>query len=174
MAMVRKMFVVGAALMAGGLLGAASPKPAPQSDPAAEITAAERKMEAIYNSPEYQKDPTIIHPYLSPDMILFDVLEPGVFAGEAAIRRADDIASEYPGGKVAFGDMKVHARGDMGYAAYIQQFTGKDAAGRPFSMKILTTDTWEKTDGRWWIVHQQATVPMDAATLVQLVKPKTN
>lgn len=157
----------------GGLpqVASAAPAQAAKSDPVAEITALEREMEGLYNSPEFPKNPAIMHRFLSPDMTLIDIMQPGRFQGAATLKHADEVGVSFLG-KVTFQNLNVQADANLGYVEYIQYFVGKTPAGQPFEMNLYTTDIWRKVDGKWLMVHQHVTLPMDQATLVQVMAPK--
>lgn len=145
----------------------------PESDPVAEITAIEKEMEALYNSPEFPRNPSIIHPYLSPDMTLIDIMEPTRFQGAEALAHADEIGATFQG-KVEFRNINVTATEQMGYVEYIQYFFGTDINGNAFEMPLYTTDIFQKIDGKWKMVHQAVNLPMDMETVQKLMAPKNS
>lgn len=160
------------ALLSAGSANAQAPEKTAATDPVAQITALEKEMEALYNSPEFPKNPALVHPYFSPDMTLIDIMEPARFEGAEMWKHADEIGATFQG-KVEFRNLKVHATRDMGYVEYIQYFTGTDVNGQPFEMNLYTTDIWQNDNGKWQMVHQHVTLPMDQATMVKVMAPKT-
>lgn len=168
-----KTAVLAAALIAG--LTAASPpghRAASMEDAKsiAEITAIEKSMEVLYNSPEFPRNPAIVHPYLSPEMTLIDIMKPGRFQGPDTIKHADEVGSTFQG-KVTFRNLNVQASGNFGYVEYLQYFVGTDVHGKKFEMNLYTTDIWHKNDGKWLMVHQHVTLPLTQENLVQVMAP---
>ncbi|CAN5192640.1 hypothetical protein BH10PSE12_BH10PSE12_37160 [soil metagenome] len=166
---------IAALALAAGLTAASAPgrpaAPATELKSVAEIIAIEKKMEALYNSPEFPKNPAIIHPYLSPDMTLIDIMKPGRFQGKDTIKHADEVGATFQG-KVTFKNLNARANADLGYVEYLQYFVGTDVNGKQFEMNLYTTDIWQKRDGTWKMVHQHVTLPIDQATMVEVMTPK--
>lgn len=136
---------------------------------AVEITALEKRYQDILNSPEWPKNPAILHAFFAPGFTMNDIERPGRF--EDGVKHYDDLATMFFGTS-EFKDMRVHVNGDLGYVTYVQYFTGRSPKGQPVVANLYLTDVWEKQNGRWLMVHQQATLPLDSAALTSAMMPK--
>ena len=63
-----------------------------------------------------------------------------------------------------FWELTVEVEGSIGYAFSLQRYTGVLRDGRPLDVTTRQTDIWRKIDGRWLIVHQHVSYPMDKKT----------
>ena len=52
----------------------------------------------------------------------------------------------------------------IGYAHSIQRFTGTDKNGKRVVMAFRVTDCLEKENGKWKIVHEHNSMPIDYAS----------
>jgi ketosteroid isomerase-like protein len=152
---------------------AALPAIAAKSDPVAEVTKFEMHMQDVYNSEEFIKDPKMALVYWEggDDVHLFDVMQPGEFAGEAFRKHFIEVGGQFIG-KVEFLNMKVHANDGMAFVSMTQHFVGKDKAGHPFDMTLLVTDGLKKTKGKWLVVHEHVSMALDDATFMSMFTKK--
>ena len=66
--------------------------------------------------------------------------------------------------KFDISDLSVTTDGKLAYSHSIQhvKWTGTD--GSPMEMTVRVTDVYRKIDGKWLIVQEHVSVPMDYAT----------
>ena len=53
---------------------------------------------------------------------------------------------------------------DSAYSLAIMQAGGESKDGKKFSFVIRSTDVWRKIDGKWKVVHEHNSFPVDMAT----------
>ncbi len=100
------------------------------------------------------------------DVTIFDMSgPPREYTGQKAIR--GDFEKAFTGLKdlkVNFLELKVETDGKFGYARSVQHFTAKSADGKPVDITFRQTDVLKKEDGKWKIVHQHISLPVDLKT----------
>lgn len=133
-------------------------------DDKSEITAAEN---GILNAAK-SKDVDKIMSYYAPDesLLVFDVTPPRQYVGAKAYRKDwEDFFAAYPGpAEAEISDLSVTADRTLGYARLITHFTATDKDGQKAEMTVRTTDVFRKIGGKWLIVHEHNSVPVDIAT----------
>ena len=58
-------------------------------------------------------------------------------------------------------DMAIVAEGNLGYSRMIEHVTGKQKNGQPMDMLVRVTDVYRKNKGKWLIIHEHVSVPVD-------------
>ncbi len=61
-------------------------------------------------------------------------------------------------------DLDITVAGDMAYAHMIQRFYGKQREGGQLDITARVTDVYRKISGRWYIVHEHVSVPVNLST----------
>lgn len=156
---------------------ASEPSDAQEQDRAT-IIAGERRMCGLENMSQRVED-TI--GFYDKDVVQFDIM-PEVFVGQDAVRAS--LAKQYGpirNLRCQIQDLHVGVDGDLGYAFSVQAFEAdavqdgpygnKDLhgdghkAGQPFTFKMAwrQTDIWKKKDGKWTMIHQHSSFPIDPA-----------
>jgi ketosteroid isomerase-like protein len=114
------------------------------------------------------KDIDGIMKYYVPDdsLIVFDVVPPRQYAGAAAYRKD---WQEFLGsieGPLTFetSDYAVVADTNLAYAHSIQRVAGKTKDGGNFDLTTRVTDVFKKIDGKWLVIHEHLSVPVDLAS----------
>jgi ketosteroid isomerase-like protein len=167
-----------AAASAWANAAAAAPPDRQEQDKAA-IIAGERRMCGMENMSQRIED-TI--GFYDKDVVQFDIM-PEVFVGQDAVRKS--LAKQYGpirNLRCQIQDLHVGVDGDLGYAFSLQAFEA-DAVrdgpygnadlhgegqkpGQPFTFKMAwrQTDIWKKKDGKWTMIHQHSSFPIDPST----------
>jgi ketosteroid isomerase-like protein len=57
--------------------------------------------------------------------------------------------------------MNVTRDGNMAFATYIAHMTGNGKDGNPIDVTMRITDVLRKSSGKWLIVHEHVSVPVD-------------
>jgi uncharacterized protein (TIGR02246 family) len=133
-------------------------------DDKSEITAVEQRFIEGFKA----KDVNKIMSCYTPDesLFVFDVAPPRQYVGAKAYRKDwEDLFAQYPGPIEAdMTDLNVTADRTLGYAHLIVHgiFTDKD--GKKMDTNVRTTDVFRKTGGKWLIVHEHNSVPVDFVT----------
>jgi ketosteroid isomerase-like protein len=154
-------------LIATSMAHAAEP---PKGDSVSEITAIEHKLEEIYNSAAFPKDPAIALKYFD-NPRLFDIMQPGEFRGEDFRKHFIEVGQHFQG-TVKFNDLEAEADDKIGFASMIQHFAGRDKNGNPFDMTMRVTDCFHKLGGVWKIAHEHVSLALDPAAFMSIIKPK--
>ena len=128
--------------------------------------------EKLLNTDEFLRDPAIVLPFFDEkNMRLFDAMEPEQLTGKDFSKHWIDTTLAFPT-KVTFLRMNIHADENLAFVSYIQHFVGRQKNGPIFDMRTPTTDCLIKSDGKWHIVHQHASQPVDDATLAVVMAKK--
>jgi uncharacterized protein (TIGR02246 family) len=157
--------VLTMAVPAGAATPAASPIAAKTAGPGdkAQIEALERSFIAAFNARNVDR---IMSFYARDGLFVFDVVPPRQYAGWAAYRKDwQDLFAAFPGPvKASITDLAVTVVGPVAYSHSIQPsaFTAKD--GKPSHMAVRVTDVYRKIGGRWLIVQEHVSVPVDLVT----------
>ena len=144
------------------------------SDPVAEVTRFERQLEQGYNSPEFSRDPSVALAYFDATdaMLLWDIMLPTQYRGSSFRKHFVEIGNQFQDGKVEFLDMEVTADENLAFVTSFQHFAGIGKDGKPFDMTMRVTDCLRKANGKWRIVHEHVSIPLDSATFMSLTAPK--
>lgn len=166
---------VAAGALAFCLAGAAPVRePAPTFNAPADV-AAIRAIEATI-AEELDADRLIEH--YAEDAVVLDIFAPGLFRGHEQIKagfgaqlaKIRSLRHRVP-------EMVVATNGAFGCAAMQVSFDMVMKDGSRFTMNLRQLDALKKIDGRWKIVQQHLSLPLDPATLKALgdapIRPRT-
>jgi ketosteroid isomerase-like protein len=130
----------------------------------ADVNASVRHLVASVNA----KDVNGIMEYYTPDesLIVYDAVLPREYVGAAAYRKDwEDYLSAYPGAIHAeITDWKTETDGNLAYGRGIFQTTGLDKDGKPLNLTLRVTDIYHKQNGKWLVVHEHVSWPVDLKT----------
>ncbi len=136
----------------------------PPSDGNAEIEALEKSFIAAFNA----KNVDAIMAFYAPDnqLYVFDVTPPRAYAGWDAYKKDWEQAfAENPGPiSVHMVEQHITVVGPVAYNYSIQATSLTDKAGKKHDMVVRVTDIFRKMNGKWLIVHEHVSVPVDLAT----------
>jgi len=125
------------------------------SDPEAvkEIAAMEKAIETNYNT-KFLDDPDApLEHYLEhPDVSFIDILAPGHYFGPDVRNWFNYIGPQFVG-KLGLINMRIFAKGEVGFVYMNQTYEGTIEDGKPFFWKMRQTDVVQKIDGTWKILH---------------------
>lgn len=133
--------------------------------PAAEQPADRAEIERIEHQLATTVDPARLAAFYAPGAtpILYESIAPGIYRGNAAIVQA--YAAQMVGLKALeaeITDLTVDASGDLGTAFAVLRVTASTADGQRRSATFRETDIFKRISGRWLIVHQHTSYPVDA------------
>jgi uncharacterized protein (TIGR02246 family) len=102
----------------------------------------------------------------APSIVAYDVVPPLQYKGKEAYRKDYlDILSQYDGPvHVEYRDTKIISSGDVGMIQTLERFTGKLKNGQTSDMWLRATSGLRKMNGKWLIVHDHVSVPVDLET----------
>jgi uncharacterized protein (TIGR02246 family) len=159
----RIMIALGIAILASANTMAAD-QPAASADKAA-IQALEDTYNEGFNSKDVDKIMSAYAP--GKELFVFDVIPPREYKGSEAYRKDfEGLFSTFPGPmKNTISEQTIHVVGSIAYGHNIQtgEFTGKD--GSKVKLIVRTTDIYRKMNGKWLIVEEHNSVPVDLGTM---------
>ena len=98
-------------------------------------------------------------------LLIFDAIPPLKYSGTQAWRKnLEGFVAAYNPGILELTDLEIVTNGKLGYAHSIQRFTGTDQSGKKVQMAFRVTDCLEKENGKWKIVHEHNSMPIDYAS----------
>ena len=134
------------------------------ADAAADIRALEDRFVAAFKA----KDVDAIMKVYAPDqtLVVFDVVPPRQYVGAAAYRKDwQDFLGSFDGPiTVELTDLDVVADRNLAYSHSIQRVAGTDKQGKKLDLTVRVTDVYKKARGRWQLIHEHVSVPVDLAT----------
>lgn len=154
------------------LIGAQSFRSAPTKnkdmvttwDDKAAIQALEDRFVAAFNAGDIN---AIMENYV-PDnsLVVFDVVPRKQYLGADAYRKDwADFFSHFKGTpKIAITDLGITVDGNVGFSYSFQHVTGIDPQGHPVDRTVRVTDGYRKIGGKWLIVLEHISVPVDLKT----------
>lgn len=159
----RILTVISIAILASANAVAAD-KPAAGADKAA-IQALEDTYNEGFNSKDVDKVMSAYAP--GNQLFVFDVVPPREYKGwEAYKKDFEELFSSFPGPmKNTISEQTIHVVGSVAYGHNIQsgEFTAKD--GTKLKIVARTTDIYRKMNGKWLIVEEHNSVPVDLGTM---------
>lgn len=150
-------------LILGSSLAAAG-RPVPATNDKAAIEALEKKYNDGFNTKNVN---SIMECYAPGDgTFIFDVVPPREYASWDAYKKDwEDIFAGYPGPvSNNISDQSITVVGSVAYGHNIQSavFTRKD--GTKLALVLRVTDVYRKINGKWLIVLEHFSVPVDPET----------
>ena len=130
----------------------------------AQIEALEKGLNAGFNAKNVEK---IMSYYAREGLFVFDVTPPREHVGWADYKKDwEDLFTAYPGSVTSkFSEQNITVVGSVAYGHNIQDahFTTKDGAA--IELVVRVTDVYRKLGGKWKIVQEHVSVPVDLATM---------
>lgn len=156
--------VVAAVVAIVGIAGWAMAKP-PQGGDAAAIRTLEQNWAKAFET----KSADAIMKFYEPgrNLIVFDVMPPGQYVGYDAYKKdwVDFFASFEGPVTMKISDLAVEASGNLAYSRSFQTVSGKGKDGMSKTITVRVTDIYRKIGGKWLIVHEHVSVPVDLNTM---------
>jgi uncharacterized protein (TIGR02246 family) len=151
--------VIGTALVAGCM--SAGPPAQAQTRDEQEIRALEDRFAAAANAKDLDAIMKVYVP--GNDLFVFDVGAPRQHVGWDDYKKDwHDFLSMLPGPiKFTVSDLSVMSDGKIAYGHNIQHLLGAMADGSSMEMTVRVTDVYRKIDGKWLIVQEHVSVPID-------------
>jgi ketosteroid isomerase-like protein len=96
----------------------------------------------------------------------YDIVPPLQFKGADAYRKDYSVFfSQFSGPlQVETPDMHIDVNGDTAFVYGLERITGKTTGGAPVDMWLRYTEGLKNIGGRWLVVHEHISVPVDMAT----------
>jgi len=159
----KKLTILAAVAVALALFFFARQSTAKESDEA-EIRAMEAAMIKAFAAKDldnglagYVQDETLF---------VFDAIPPRQYVGIKAWRADNEgFVALFQGPlKAEMSDLSITANGNLGFGHNIQRFTGTDKNGKPIDMTFRVSDAYKKINGKWMIVQEHLSFPVDVAS----------
>lgn len=135
-----------------------------RADTGADIRALEDRFVAAFKA----KDVDAIMKAYAPGqtLVVFDVVPPRQYVGAAAYRKDwQNFFGSFDGPiTVELTDLDIGADRDLAYSHSIQHVAGTDKQGKKLDLTVRVTDVYKKAHGRWLIIHEHVSVPVDLET----------
>ena len=61
-------------------------------------------------------------------------------------------------------DLDIGADRNLAFSHSIQRVAGTDKQGKKLDLTVRVTDVYQKIGGRWYIIHEHVSVPVDLDT----------
>lgn len=139
----------------------------------AETFNAPKDVAAIKALEDYiqtETDMDKLAPYYAPDALVLDIYAPGIYRGRAQIKAgfAPQLAA-VRSMKHAIPEMNVATNGRFACAAMQIRFDTVLKNGQALKMSVREIDAFKKIGGKWQIVQQHVSLPVDAKTGMAVV-----
>lgn len=142
------------------------------NDDEAAIRALENGFASAFNAGDID---AIMKNYISDEsLVVFDVVPRKQYMGAKAYREDwMDFFSHFNGKpKITINDLGITVDGNIGFSHSIQHVTGTDKQGHPVDRTVRVTDGYRKIGGKWLIVMEHVSVPVDLKTGKAAATPK--
>jgi ketosteroid isomerase-like protein len=114
------------------------------------------------------KDVDGIMAYYVPDesLLVFDALPPRKYIGATVMRKNwESFLAAYPSTVHAeVSDWKTETSGDLGVGHGFFRIVGPDKEGKPLDVTVRFTDIFRKINGKWLVIHEHVSWPVDWTT----------
>ena len=99
-------------------------------------------------------------------LVVFDVVTPRQYVGAAAYRKDWQTFLGSLDGPITveLTDLDVGADRNLAYSHSVQRVTGTDKQGKKLDMTLRVTDVYQRIRGRWLVIHEHVSVPVDLDT----------
>ncbi len=100
---------------------------------------------------------------ITPDVVVFDVVNPLHFRGSDAERkRAQEWFSSFRGPiGYEIRDLVIVTGDDVAFSHCLNRYSGTTTSGGELGMWVRVTTCYRKIDGKWMITHEHQSVPFD-------------
>ncbi len=132
-----------------------------QSKDEQQIRALEDKFAAAASAKDIN---AIMKLYVPGDeLLVFDLVPPRQYAGWDAYKKDwEGVFATMPGWvKFEVRDLSVTTDGKLGWSHSIQHVAWTTSDGKPMQLTVRVTDCYRKIDGKWLIVLEHISVPVD-------------
>jgi uncharacterized protein (TIGR02246 family) len=144
----------------------ATPPLSAQSAPAAGDKSAIKALYDQFTDAFNKKDVSAIMAFYAPDVFVFDVIPPREYPTWDAYKKDwEGLFKTFPGPvSDTVSELHISVVGSMAYTRGINDATFTGADGSKTHMIVRVTDVLRKANGKWLIVQEHVSVPVDLAT----------
>lgn len=135
----------------------------------AKSTDDKAAIQALYNefNDAFQKkDVNRIMAVYAPDVFVFDIVPPREYPTWDAYKKDwEDLFAQFPGPVTnTISELNITVVGSVAYARSVDDGTLTAKDGSTSRLVVRTTDVLRKSNGKWQIVQEHNSVPVDLAT----------
>jgi uncharacterized protein (TIGR02246 family) len=143
-----------------------APRLSAQANSAAADTAAIKALYNQFNDAFNKKDVNAIMAVYSPGVFVFDVIPPREYPTWDAYKKDwEGFFATFPGPVTnSISELHITVVGAVAYTHYIGDGTLTAKDGSKMHMVVRTTDVLRKSNGKWLIVQEHNSLPVDPAT----------
>lgn len=135
-----------------------------RADDKADITALENRFAAGIRAKDV--DAVMANYIPGESLVVFDIIPPRQYVGNDAYKK--DWAGVFAGcadsPKMEISDLDITSDGKLAFSHSIQHFSCTDAKGGKLDLTMRATDAYKKVNGKWVIVHEHFSAPIDLAS----------
>lgn len=97
---------------------------------------------------------------------VFDIIPPLQYIGAKAYTKAwEDFFAALPGPlEVEIHEFSIMTDGPFGFSHEIDTWSGTDPEGKKVTFTMRVTYVYRKVNGKWRIIHERGSVPVDVTT----------
>ena len=135
-----------------------------KSSDEAKIRAVVQNFAAAFRAKDLDKIMSFYEP--GDKLVAFDLVPPRQFVGWDAYKKDwQDFLSMFSG-PITYDliDLSVATDGNLAYSHNIEHIAGDLKDGGKLDLTVRVTDVYRKTGGKWLIVHEHVSVPVDLST----------
>jgi uncharacterized protein (TIGR02246 family) len=157
------LLILGCLLVTG--LYAAAPQTSSGNKDEQEIRAVEQRFAAAFRAKDV---PAIMKAYApGNELLVFDVIPPRQYIGFDAYKKDfEGFFAAFPGpvDKFEVQDLSILTDDKLAFSHSVQSgiITGKD--GSKVNLVVRVTDGYRKINGKWLIIHEHISIPVDLST----------
>jgi ketosteroid isomerase-like protein len=160
----KKLLIIATLLVLGAAMYALTFRVEAKTSDEAEIAALEHHLMSSIRTTDLDGVMSIYVPDGS--LIVFDVIPPRHYVGARAYREDwKSLLASFNGPITAdMTDLTISSSDNLGFGHSIQHITGIDRSGKKVDWTFRVTDCYRKIKGKWLIVHEHYSVPVDLQT----------
>jgi uncharacterized protein (TIGR02246 family) len=139
--------------------------------PAASADQDEKDIRALlerFSAAVKARDVNAIMAFYAPGntLVAFDAFPPRKYVGSASYRKSyEGFFAAFPGPVTSqVVDLRIDISGAMANTFGIDRWVATGSDGKPMTVFFRFTDVLRKIDGKWLIVHEHLSVPVDPVT----------
>ncbi len=156
-------FLLGA-LLIGMILASVALRTDAQSSDEKAIGALNQRFAAAVKARDINAIMSVYIP--SESLFVFDAIPPRQYVGAKAYRKDfEEFLGLFPGPvQIEITSLSVTAAGTLGFSHRIDSWGLTDKNGKQVKLVFRTTDVYRKINGKWLIIHEHVSWPVDPET----------
>jgi ketosteroid isomerase-like protein len=157
----KRALMIGSTVAIAMMITASAIRVSAGTSDTAEITALEQRLIDGITA----RDAKQIMSCYSDDVFVYDVVPPRQYIGAAAFQKPWRGFLDMFKGPInaEVNDLVINSDGKIAYSRSVQRVSGTTNEGKPFDATFRITDVYRKSHGKWVIVQEHISVPLDVA-----------